>query len=306
MRHRDWRRPMKLVVIGGSGFVGSHLIKRASDIGHDVINLDIVPLQGDPLPNVRFVRADITNQAVMSSLFNKDLKDIDVVIHLAALSREAESLSRAEEYFAVNVQGTFNLLRAVVNSNATKLIFASSYLVYGNPQYLPVDELHPLNPRSFYATTKVEGEILCNSFKRLYGLDTTTLRKSIVYGRGDTSKRVIMLFIERALRGDAITIFGDKRLDFVHVDDVVDAYIACATHRGESVFNLGSGHGTPLLELAETIKTSINPKITIRRENARENEVSEFVADITKITKAMNFRPGRSLVDFIGGMKNGR
>lgn len=291
---------MKILVTGGAGFVGKHLVEALTKAGNAVINLDIK--SNEQIQNVEHVECDILDEGKLFSLFKSKGRDIDAVIHLAARSEGAarkESYENPELFFRDNVQGTFNLLRATTFTGAKTFVFPSSYLVYGNPYYLPVDETHILKPQSFYAATKVYGESLCNTFSELYGLDVVCLRKCNVYGAGDTTKRVITIFIERAKAGEDITVFGDKILDFVYVEDVVKAYLGAIKYGKTNVFNIGSGKGTSLLELAEIVRQAINPKIKIIKKPQAATEVSNFIANIKKAKETLNFNPTGEIKSFV-------
>ena len=285
---------MKIAVTGGSGFVGLNLIKELKE-GHEVVNLDIV----NPAESDHFIKCDITNREEVSRIFKNELQDADAVVHLAALSKEAASNETPSIDFNVNINGTFNILNACLNTGVKNFIFASSYLVYGNSDFEKVSETSPLHPKSIYAATKASGEAIINSFHNIYGINTVLLRKCVLYGENDPQKRVINLFIDRVKEGKDITVFGDKFLDFLYIRDAVNAYIKAINHKKSDTFNVGSGTGHSLKEVAETIVERLKSNSKIIEAPAREGEVDKYVADISKARKLLGFEPTKNVMQFI-------
>lgn len=284
---------------GGSGFIGTHMIKRL-EADHDVFNLDIVaPFSPG---KSTFIKCDLSNPSDIESAFSK-IGKIDAVIHLAAVSREAISNQQPDFYFNVNVVGTFNLLHAAQKAGIKKFLFASSYLVYGNTGNNPVPESHSLGAMSIYASTKLACEAFCESFTNIYGMQTVIFRQALAYGENDMQKRVVTLFIERAKEGKDITVFGNKVLDLVYVGDIVDAYVRALSYEKSDIFNLASGRGTSLLEIANSVRDSINPNIKVVQQEAKLGEVTTFIADISKISKTLGYSPKGNLTDFIRSQK---
>ncbi len=286
---------MRILVTGGSGFVGMNLIKTLSKTD-DVINMDIIPVQ---YGNENFVKCDITDLKQVSTIFKTELNDVDVIVHLAALSKESASNKQPDVYFKANVTGTFNILNGCLHSNVKNFVFASSYLVYGNSEKVPVDELRPLTPNSVYAATKVCGEAIANSFHHIYGINAVSLRKCVIYGENDPQKRVVNLFIDMVKQGKDITVFGDKTLDFLYINDAVDAYIKAIEYKKSDIFNIGSGKGHSLKEIANMIVDKIKSSSKIIEAPAREGEVYKYIADISKAKRLLNFQPYGNLIQFI-------
>jgi UDP-glucose 4-epimerase len=287
---------MKILVTGGSGFVGTRLIA-ALGKGHEIINLDIKEPKADS--SAKFVKCDITDYGALKEAAEEHLKGVEVVYHLAALSREAESDKMPEAYSRTNIGGTFNVLDVSRIIGVKKFIFASSFLVYGNPTYTPLDEKHPASPRSIYAATKLCGEVMCNTFQSIYGIKTICLRKSVIYGEDDPQKRIVTILIERAKEGKDLTIYGNKTLDFVYIGDVIPAYVSALGSEETGIFNIGSGVPVTLLELAEMVKEKVNPNINILTEGIRTGEITKFVSDISKARKSLGFSPKQDLRGFI-------
>jgi UDP-glucose 4-epimerase len=245
------------------------------------------------------VNCDITDYDALKSASEEYMKNLDAVYHLAGMSREAESDKVPEIYQKVNVDGTFNVLNISRILNVKKFIFASSFLVYGNPTYTPLDEKHPTRPRSIYAATKLSGEAMINTYHEIYGMKTIIFRKSVIYGENDLQKRIVSLLIERAKEGKDLTIYGNKTLDFVYIGDVVSAYVSALNLKESDTINIGSGNPVSLLELANMVKENVNPKIKIIEEGIRTGEITKFVSDISKAKRVLGFSPKQDLKSFI-------
>ena len=287
---------MKVVVTGGSGFVGSHLIPELSG-RHDVFNLDIKP---PTVGHANYLQADITDQKSLKNLFKGPLGDTDAIVHLAALSRERESNLNPQVYFDVNISGTMNILNACINSNCRKFILASSYLVYGDSdQKLPRSEKSPIQPKSIYAITKATGEMLCNNVHLENRLEIVCFRKSVIFGEGDQSKRVVELYLSRARQGENLDVLGNKTLDFVFVKDVVRAYIRALENPVQGTFNIGSGSGTALRDLASWVKSATNSQALVVDRPPGPTDVEFYVADITRMSRELDVLPTKDVKTFV-------
>jgi UDP-glucose 4-epimerase len=291
---------MKVLVTGGAGFIGSHLAEELVRKGFDVSIID--DLSRGKIKNIQkfrdkvsFFREDISNYERVKDFF----KGKEVVFHLAALSSVGPCISNPQKCFNSNILGTYNVLKACVKNKIKKIIFASSREVYGDPQYLPIDEEHPLNPKNFYGASKLLGEFLCKSFYRIYRLDYVCLRKSNVYGERDFG-RAIPIFIERAKKGEDLVIFGGEQvLDFIYVKDVVNAYIKAMDYKGVGIFNIGTGKGFSIVNIAELIKKVINPNIRIRIKSAKEREVKKYIPKVEKAKRELDFGTKWDLKKFL-------
>ncbi|MBI4894363.1 MAG: NAD-dependent epimerase/dehydratase family protein [Candidatus Aenigmarchaeota archaeon] len=288
---------MKILVTGGSGFVGTHLINRLAE-EHETVNLDI---RSPPQPNKAdtFIKCDITDYNSLKKTFESDLKDIDAIYHLAGLSRESESNKFPETYNRTNVNGTFNVIDASRFTSSKKFIFASTFLVYGEPVYLPIDENHPKDPKSIYASTKLCGETICNAHQEIYGVKTVKFRKSIIYGEDDLEKRIVSLFIDKAKSGKDLTVFGNKFLDFVYIEDVISAYISALKKDVTGDFNIGTGEKVTLLDLANMVRDIVNPGVKVVEDGLRTGEIKGYNPDISKARKLLDFNPQQDLISFI-------
>lgn len=290
---------MRILVTGGSGFVGRNLIPVLAE-KHQVYNIDILPFH-DPALNekAKMLIVDVTDTAALRKAFEGELKGIDVIIHLAALSRENKSNEVPDEYFSVNTVGTYNMLRMAKDYGVKKFVFASSFLTYGNQPPGPVKESQQLFPSTVYAATKVMGEAFIRAFGVQYGIDFVIFRKCNIYGHKDNQKRIIDILLERARANSDITLFGEKTLDFVDIRDVVKAYAAAVEYNGSDIFNIGSGNGRSLREIAERIVKLTNSSSKIILKEPNKGDLMNFVADISKASKLLNFKPEGDLFRFI-------
>ena len=281
---------MKILVTGGAGFIGHHLANKLSEY-HTVVVYDNL-YTGDSRrlnSNIEFVKGDVTDFTHLS----KVSRDVDVIYHLAAISRVLESVKHPRLCFDTNVTGTFNVVEVAQEHNC-KIIYASSREVYGDAQYLPVDEEHPLNPKNPYGASKLAGEIMIRAMAATYEMQYAIIRLANVYGKGDFS-RVIPTFLHNITEGKNLVIYGlpSKIVDFIHVNDVVDALIACLDV-DEQTMNIGSGVGTTLGELADIFK-SFNTSTKVRVVEGNTCEVDRYIANIDKARNHIDFKPSIKL-----------
>ncbi len=281
---------MKVLVTGGAGFIGSHLVDRLVELKYDVHILDnlyrgkIENIQKHLNNNrVHFYQKDIRFFEQIEAYF----KNIDYVFHLAAQSNVIGAVKDLDYSFFTNVVGTFNVLKAAQKWQIKRVIFTSSREAYGEAQYLPVDEKHPLNSKNSYGASKVAGEKYCQVFNATNNIEVAILRLANVYGERDFD-RVIPIFLENVLNHQDIHIFGGQQLiDFVAVEIVVEALIQSLTNQKvlEGPVNVGSGKGVTLFELAQKIMTLLGSQCHIQVEKPRQIEVVKFTADVRKFNK---------------------
>jgi UDP-glucose 4-epimerase len=297
----------KVLVTGGAGFIGSHIVDRLVGNGYAVKVID--NLSTGNLANIKnhvetgkidFVKGDICD----ATLVKQTVKDVDVVIHLAATTSVPLSIENPQVTYDNNVAGTLNLLASSARQRVGKFVFVSSCAVYGEPQYLPVDEKHPKCPISPYAETKLAAERYCLGFHERELLCSVVLRFFNVYGprQGwNDYSGVITRFIERVGKNKSPIVFGDglQTRDFVNVCDVVDAVLASMEKReadGE-IFNIGSGKPTSINELAKTILELRCLKKAISYEAPRAGDIKNSYADISKAQKLLGYHPDFSLMN---------
>jgi UDP-glucose 4-epimerase len=296
----------QVLVTGGAGFIGSHLVDRLVDDGFDVLILDNLwsgsldnvrtQLQGK---SVRFVKGDIRDYQTVRNVTEGNT----AVFHLAGVTSVLWSIQNPAETHEVNATGTLNILRASVEAKVTKLIFASSCAVYGDPSRLPIGEEHPTNPMSPYAASKLAAEGYVNVFAKTFGLESTCLRFFNVYGPrqpGGDSGGVIPRFALRLSEGISPTIYGDgeQQRDFVFVEDVVEALVRAFKAVGGpgEVYNIGSGKAFTVNKVFSIIRHRLG-KDGIQADHipAKPGEIRGSVADIRKATAAFGFKPTVSL-----------
>lgn len=281
----------KILITGGAGFIGSHLAEALVDNGYDIVIIDNLSRgKYENLQNIfdkiQFIKGDITDFEMMQDL----IKGSDIVYHLAALSRVLPSIENPELCFKSNIEGTEMIARLCARFGR-KLIFSSSREVYGAAQYLPVDENHPLNPENPYGASKMAGEKIIESYSKCYGLKYGILRLANVYGKRDFD-RVIPIFLLNSLNNKDIIIYGGEQiLDFVHVSDVIDAFIKILLINENLIMNIGSNKGIGLIDLTEKINKITKNKGKIIIKEKRTGEVEYFIADNDRAQKILNWRP---------------
>jgi UDP-glucose 4-epimerase len=290
------QRTDKVVVTGGAGFIGSHLVDRLLTETHaEVVVLD--NLHRGRLSNLAqhadharltIVQGDIRN----ADLVAETLRGASAVYHLAAQSTVMGAVEDLDYSFSTNVVGTFNVLRAAARESVRRVVFASSREVYGEPIELPVDEGQPLLAINFYGASKVMGEAYCRAFRRAFGLNTVVLRLANVYGPRDFG-RVIPLWVRQASAGEDLTVYGGKQvLDFVWVGQVVDALMRTAELEGPTPpINVGSGTGTRIVDLARRIRLMAGSHSQLQLVPARAVEVVQYVARVDRMRQLLRLEP---------------
>jgi UDP-glucose 4-epimerase len=249
---------MRILVTGGAGFIGSHVVDVFQAAGHHVTVVDDLShgRRENLPPGVTLNELDIRSPE-LADVFAEAKPQ--VVSHHAAQISVARSVQSPAEDAAVNVGGTANVLQQAVQHGVEKVLFASSVAVYGNPQYQPCDESHPTQPLSPYGLSKLVGEMYVQLFSSLYGLAYTILRYGNVYGpRQDAEGEagVIALFVHKMLEGAPAVIDGDggQTRDFVYVEDVASAnLLALEAGHGQAI-NLGTGTGVAIRALWHTLR----------------------------------------------------
>ncbi len=285
---------------GGAGFIGSHLVKELAARGYTIRIIDnlstgkLSNIDSELLNNgsVNFIKGDIRD----SKLVDESLRNIDAVVHLAAQISVPFSIQNPQLNNEVNIGGTKNLLKYSVRNKIQKFIFASSCAVYGDPIYLPIDELHPPRPISPYAESKLSAE------KETLGLKTNNIKSIVlrffnVYGAKQGLNEysgVITKFIDRIKQKLPLTIYGDglQTRDFVYVKDVVNAIVIALENKtiSKEVFNVGTGKAVTIDELAKTMLLLTNAKIEIIKEPPRQGDIKQSYANINK-AKTLGFEP---------------
>ncbi|NTW00292.1 MAG: NAD-dependent epimerase/dehydratase family protein [Oscillochloris sp.] len=287
---------MKMVITGGAGFIGSHLVDRLVRDGvKDIVVVDNMHrgrvahlAQHAGNTAVRIVEGDIRNADTLREL----CAGADVIYHLAAQSNVMGAVSDLSYSFATNVAGTVNVLEAARTCGVRRVVFSSSREVYGEVDQLPVAEDTPFNAKNAYGASKAAGELYARVFLNTYGVETAVLRLANVYGSRDRD-RVIPLWLDAASQGNEMIVYGGQQLiDFVHVNQVVEAMVRAANADiiGQPI-NVGSGQGTPLLQLAERVMALPGATSRLDLRPARSVEVARSTAKIDLMRLQLGLEP---------------
>jgi UDP-glucuronate 4-epimerase len=295
---------MKIIVTGGAGFIGSHLVERLLGQNHEVVCLDNFNDFYDPAIKKRNIEKALSHSnytLVVGDILDRDLldkvfaKSFDVVVHLAAYAGVRPSIERPELYQQVNIEGTVNLLECCRQHDVSKFVYASSSSVYGGRKDVPFRETDVVSrPISPYAATKVAGEALCYTYHHLFKLNIHGLRFFTVYGPRQRPEMAIHLFARRMLRGDVIPVFGDGRSarDYTYIDDIVDGVVAsierCA---GYEVINIGGSKTTTLNDLVEIIGKRLGVTPRIDRSSDQPGDVPITYADVSFAKDLLGYVP---------------
>lgn len=296
---------MRVLITGGAGFIGSHLVDRllkeqarGSAPAPELVVLDNLHrgrrAHLEPhlsAGRIRFFEGDIRDETML----REAMRGVEIVIHLAAQSNVIGSEQDRDYAFTTNVVGTYTTLKVAEAAGARRFIFSSSREIYGEPETLPVREDTPLAPKNAYGASKVAGEMYLRIAQARHALETVIFRLANVYGPRD-SERVIPLWIDRARRGEELLLYGGEQIiDFVWVGDVVEALAQAtlAEHQGiiGQTINIGTGIGTPLVEVARRILTLSKSAAGMRTLPARAVEVRRFVADPSRLQSLLDLKP---------------
>jgi UDP-glucose 4-epimerase len=286
----------KIVITGGLGFIGSHLVERFIE------NNEVVIIDNQSTGTIENIKElDInkidTNFGSINSLNLEEIfEGTDYVFHLAAVTSVPQSVEDPVKSNEVNITGTLKVLEAARKTGVKKLVFSSSSAVYGETEVLPITEEVPINPLSPYAVSKATGELYCNVYSEIYDLPTTCLRYFNVFGpKQDPNSQyaaVIPIFIDKLLKNQRPTIYGDgeQTRDFISVDKVVEANELAAKSKETGIFNIGLGKSTSINQLFELVKESVKKDIEAVYEPERSGEIKHSVADVSK-AEAIGFKP---------------
>ena len=296
---------MRVLVTGGAGFIGSHLVRALIDRGDDVTVLDsfddaydsalkVANMEGLEL---ELIHGDIRDRAAVEQA----LQGVDAVVHLAARAGVRESLEHPGEYASVNVGGTVTLLDALRERDSVPLIFAGSSSVYGERDAGPFKESDGLGfPASPYAATKRAAELMCHGAHTSWGQSVTILRFFTVYGPRQRPSMAISKFIRMALAGQTIPLFGagKSRRDYTYVDDVVSALVAAIDQpRSFAVFNVGGGAPVALSDLVDAIGEATGVSPEVEHLDDQPGDVSLTWADASAIEAELGWRASVPLVE---------
>lgn len=319
----------KILVTGGAGYIGSQAVKLLLSGGYQVVVFDnlsrgyqeVIKVLGKEFSGLDFVKGDLRNSSDIAKVF-EDFS-IEAVLHFAALCLVDESMDKPGDYFENNVLGTLNLLRAMNKGGVKKLVFSSTCAVYGENQYLPIDEAHPTCPTNPYGESKLMAEKEIDWFTRLFDLKTVIFRYFNVAGAddegliGDTGKQ---LLVQNAVRGalglkpfhltcsEVDTPDKTPIRDYVNVVDLASAHILALDYLAQAkpgsleVFNLGTGQGNSVLEIVDQIRKITGVSFPIEKGKARRGEYAALWANIDKVKKELGWSPERTLEQTVASL----
>ena len=280
--------PMNILVTGSTGFVGTPLVNRLREMENVVYPFD------------RSLGDDVLNASDFDPFLDKE---IDAVLHLAGLTFVPDSWKNPADFYLVNTLGTQHVLDFCKETKAHH-IFASAY-IYGIPQYLPIDEHHPVAPNNPYAHAKWLAEELCRFYALEMDVKSIVLRPFNLYGPGQPANFLIPMIIGQIQRGEEIVVKDDAPCrDYLHVDDFVNALIHCIKYFDLPfrIFNVGSGHSLSVKEIVESAIRGSGTETTWRTTGiTRKNEIPDTVANCNAIRRALNWHP---IVSFDEGIRS--
>ena len=272
----------KVLVTGAKGFVGRYLVDALIDASAEVIGLST---DGDEVEKegLRWVVGDITKPASLQDI----CKDVDLVYHLAAISNVDASIRNPLRTIETNTMGTANVLEEARKAGVKKFVYVSSAHVYGVPQYLPIDEKHPLVPREAYAASKIAAENIVQAYGNTYGMEYAILRPFNMFGPGQDPSFLIPGVIEQARKNGVIKVGNiEPTRDFLYVDDAIKAFLVVG-EKGSGVFNVGSGKEIKISVVVTMIRDAIDPSIQVidvdERKRAGKVELPRMRAEISRL-----------------------
>lgn len=292
---------MRVLVTGGAGFIGSNVVKLLHQKGYKIVVYDNLStgfkknLNG--ISDIEMIEGDVRNNHEL----NLAMKGCKVVFHLAASIGNVKSLKNPIEDSDVNVLGTLNVLECSRLNKVKKIVYSSSAAIFGELQYQPIDEKHPLEPDSPYGVSKLAAEKHCLWFGRAYDIEVVSLRYFNAYGinqRYDAYGNVIPIFASLLLVNKPITIYGDgnQTRDFINVKDIALANILAAEKAGLSgMFNIGCGESITINQLAKMMKDIITNNVETIYASPRKGEVRHCKANISLAQKSFDFNPATDI-----------
>ncbi len=309
---------MKVLIIGGAGYIGSHVARRFLDEGFRVCVLDNLSLgrRENLFAEAEFVEGDILDTATLESVLARGW---DAVVHLAAFKAAGESMVKPEKYSVNNITGTLNILNAMVREGVKYFVFSSSAAVYGEPSYLPIDELHPTNPENYYGFTKLEIERFLSWYEKLKGIRFSALRyfnaagydpENRIRGLEKNPANLLPVIMEVAVGWrEKVQVFGNDYptpdgtgvRDYVHVTDLAEAHLQSLRYMMNTdkslTVNLGSEQGISVLQMIETARRITGKPIPTEIVGRRPGDPAKLVASATLAGKLLGWKARFSDVD---------
>ena len=303
---------MNILVVGGAGYIGSHMVKRLLADGHHVIVVDNLSTgYQDAVLSKTFYQVDIANHFGINQVFKDHI--IDAVFHFASYIQVGESVTAPAKYYENNVSATLTLLQAMVEANVKKFVFSSTAAVFGNPEYSPIDEKHPKRPINPYGHSKLMVEQILQDFDHAYGLRSVSLRyfnaagadpEGVLGERHEPETHLIPLVLQAASgRRKAISVFGQDYdtpdgtcvRDYIHINDLASAHVKAIEHLNagnpSGAFNLGNGKGFSVKEIIEAAEKVTGKTIPVSYEGRRAGDPPTLVADATLANQVLGWSP---------------
>lgn len=290
---------MRVLVTGGAGFIGSHIVDALTKAGAEVVVVDNLStgFERNLNPLARFYKLDI-GSGELSDVFERERPE--VVVHEAAHTVVTRSIVDPAYDARINIMGSLNLLAACVASGVKRVVYASSCALYGKPESLPINESHPVNPLAHYGISKHTVEHYLLVYHTLNGLDYIALRYANVYGprqnpRGEGG--VVAIFAGKMLSGECPTIYGsgNKTRDYVYVGDVVRANMLAIESEHCGIYNIGTGVETTDQAVFDIIRRECNYKDPPRYAPGRSGEIKQIYLDCTRAARTLQWQPQVSL-----------
>lgn len=303
---------MKILVVGGAGYIGSHMVKLLSRYGYTVITLDNLATGfRDAVKYGEFVEGDIANTELLDHLFAGN--EFEAVMHFASYIEVAESVKKPTKYYTNNFSNTLNLLDAMVRHEVGHFIFSSTAAIFGEPHYVPIDENHPKVPINPYGKSKLMVEQALEDYEKAYGLQSVCLRYFNAAGAdpdGELGERhipethLIPLILQAASgRRDSISIYGHDYdtpdgtcvRDYIHINDLCKAHLlALERLQKGSVslrYNLGNGAGFSVAEVIEVVRRVTGKAFKVIQSEPRDGDPAQLVADSSRANSDLGWKP---------------
>jgi len=298
------------LVTGGAGFIGKHLVAKLLRDQHEITIFD--NFSSSSKNDITYLLEDgvslVTGDVLDYDLLLKSMSSCDFVIHLAAQTSVSQSIADPKTTADIIVDGTVNVLKSCVKANVKNIIFSSSAAVYGNSLDTLISEKSHLNPLSSYGASKLVAEYNLQTFSKLFGLNSISLRLFNVYGNGQSSEAgVVRKFLKNISKDVPLEIFGDgmQTRDFVHISDVIEAFYCAIRNieakRGE-IYNIGSGSATSINELASLLISSKEKDLQVIHKPALEGEIKDSKADISLAKNDIGYSPQIPLSDGLASL----
>jgi len=303
---------MKVLIVGGAGYIGSHMVKFLLDAGHEVVILDnLVSGFRDAVLGGTFVHGDIADSVLLDDVFRNH--GFDGVMHFASHIQVGESVRLPGKYYRNNLANTVNLLDAMVRHDVKRFIFSSTAAIFGEPSYVPIDEAHPRQPINPYGWSKWMVEQVLTDYDRAYGLKSVCLRyfnaagahPSGVLGERHEPETHLLPLVLRAASGrqEAIKVFGTDYdtpdgtciRDYIHVVDLCDAHLLALQRLVDGAasdrFNLGNGNGFSVREVIDAAQRVTGRSVRVIAEGRRSGDPARLVADASRAREQLGWRP---------------